>query len=100
IPVLVYIVGLGVELLFINQTFYVGPLVNALNGVDISWIVGFVVPFGLYWIIARLWPELAGVNVALGEHGLDVSVETDFLAQSHELSAIDGAPSAAEVSSD
>lgn len=82
IPVLVYIVGLGVELLFINQTFYVGPLVSTLNGVDISWIVGFVVPWGLYWVIARLWPTAAGVNIALGHHGaLDVSMETDFLAR-------------------
>ena len=66
--------------LFINQTFYVGPLVSALGGVDISWIVGFVVPFGLYYIVATLWPQVAGVNVAV-EHGrLDVSVEADFLA--------------------
>jgi NCS1 family nucleobase:cation symporter-1 len=80
IPVLVYVVGLGAELLFINQTFYVGPVVSALGGVDISWIVGFIVPFALYWAVARLWPQLAGVNVALGTHGaLDVSTETDFL---------------------
>lgn len=66
IPVVVYLIGLGVELLFINQTFYVGPLVSALGGVDISWIVGFLVPFGLYWLIARLWPRQVGVVAAPG----------------------------------
>jgi hypothetical protein len=47
--------------------------------VDISWIVGFVVPFGLYWLISRLWPDAAGVNVAIEHGALDVSMETDFL---------------------
>ncbi len=78
VPVTMYLVGLGVELLFINQTFYVGPLVSALGGVDISWIVGFVVPFGLYYIVATLWPDAAGVNVAVDHGRLDVSMETDF----------------------
>jgi len=79
VPVAMYIIGLGVELLFINQTFYVGPLVSALGGVDISWIVGFIVPFGLYYVVSTLWPEAAGVNLAV-EHGhVDVSLETDFL---------------------
>jgi NCS1 family nucleobase:cation symporter-1 len=48
-----YIVGLVVELLFVNQTYYTGPLVKYINGVDISWILGFFVPFVLYCIIAR-----------------------------------------------
>ena len=79
VPVVIYVIGLGVELLFINQTFYVGPLVSALGGVDISWIVGFVVPFALYYIVASYWPQLAGVNVALSEGGgLDVSLEPEF----------------------
>jgi nucleobase:cation symporter-1, NCS1 family len=95
IPVVMYAVGLGVELLFINQTFYVGPLVSALHGVDISWIVGFVVPFGLYWVVARLWPELSGVNVAIGKRGaVDVSMETDFLRASPSARAIDDAATA------
>jgi NCS1 family nucleobase:cation symporter-1 len=79
VPVTMYILGLGVELLFINQTFYVGPLVSALGGVDISWIVGFVVPFGLYYIVATVWPQAAGVNVVIDHGALDVSMEPDFL---------------------
>jgi nucleobase:cation symporter-1, NCS1 family len=95
IPVLVYLVGLGVELLFINQTFYVGPLVKPLGGVDISWIVGFVVPFGLYWLIARLWPETAGVNVAIEHGALDVSMETDFLPNGSPVAGAAGGAAAA-----
>lgn len=50
---IVYVVGLIVELLFVNQTYYTGPLVKYINGVDISWILGFFVPFVLYTIIGR-----------------------------------------------
>ena len=48
-----YVIGLVVELLFVSQTFYQGPLLSAVGGVDISWILGFVVPFVLYWAVAR-----------------------------------------------
>jgi nucleobase:cation symporter-1, NCS1 family len=50
---IVYVVGLVVELLFVNQTYFTGPLVKYINGVDISWILGFFVPFVLYAIIGR-----------------------------------------------
>lgn len=52
--IICYVIGLGVEVPFINQTFFVGPLVSSLDGVDISWIVGFVVPFFLYLFLARM----------------------------------------------
>lgn len=37
------LVAVGAELLFVDQTDLKGPLVNALGGADISWIVGGVV---------------------------------------------------------
>ena len=46
-----YILGLGVELLFVNQTYFTGPFVSAIGGVDISWILGFAVPFAAYYLI-------------------------------------------------
>jgi NCS1 family nucleobase:cation symporter-1 len=52
IPIACYLIGLGVESLFVNQSFYQGPLVSALGGNDISWIVGFVVPFIVYYLLA------------------------------------------------
>jgi len=36
----VYAVGVLVQLPFISTAFYTGPLVDKLDGADISWIVG------------------------------------------------------------
>ncbi|MDA8386185.1 MAG: cytosine permease [Actinomycetota bacterium] len=60
---LAYFVGLLMQVPFIDQAFYVGPLVAALGGADISWIVGIVVPGVLYVLLARRWPP-AGNEVA------------------------------------
>jgi len=49
----VYVVGVLVEIPFMNTTFYVGPLANAMGGADISWIVGLIVSAPLYYFIAR-----------------------------------------------
>jgi NCS1 family nucleobase:cation symporter-1 len=54
IPIASYLVGLGVELLFVNQTFYHGPLLSAVGGNDISWILGFFVPLVVYYVLARV----------------------------------------------
>jgi NCS1 family nucleobase:cation symporter-1 len=43
-----YVVGLGAELPFVSQPDYTGPLVKALGGADISWLVGWVVAAGVY----------------------------------------------------
>jgi NCS1 family nucleobase:cation symporter-1 len=37
-----------VQVPFLDQLFYVGPLVSKLGGADISWIVGFGVASLLY----------------------------------------------------
>jgi nucleobase:cation symporter-1, NCS1 family len=52
--IICYLIGLGIEFPFLNQTIYVGPFAKLLGGVDISWIVGFVVPFALYLFVARM----------------------------------------------
>jgi NCS1 family nucleobase:cation symporter-1 len=49
---LAYLVGLGTELPFVSQPDFKGPLVNALGGADISWLVGWVVAAGLYLYLA------------------------------------------------
>ncbi|RKP47589.1 cytosine permease [Trinickia fusca] len=49
----VYVVGVLVQMPFIATSFYTGPLVDALGGTDISWIVGLVVPALLYYVGAR-----------------------------------------------
>jgi nucleobase:cation symporter-1, NCS1 family len=49
-----YLIGIVVELLFVNQTFFVGPFVSAIGGIDISWILGFIVPFFAYIALSRM----------------------------------------------
>ena len=49
----IYVVGILVQLPFMSTHIYTGPLVDALGGTDISWILGLVVPAVLYYIGAR-----------------------------------------------
>jgi nucleobase:cation symporter-1, NCS1 family len=55
LPILCYLFGIGAELLFLDQTFYTGPLLSAMGGNDISWIVGFVVPLLAYWVLGTVF---------------------------------------------
>ncbi|UVY83621.1 cytosine permease [Brachybacterium sp. NBEC-018] len=53
-PALVtYVIGVLVQIPFLAQTMYTGPLTVALGGADVSWIVGLVVPGALYWVWGR-----------------------------------------------
>ncbi|PMS17110.1 cytosine permease [Trinickia dabaoshanensis] len=49
----VYAIGVLVQMPFIATGFYTGPLVGALGGADISWIVGLAVPALLYYVAVR-----------------------------------------------
>ncbi|MGH8426119.1 MAG: cytosine permease, partial [Pseudomonas fluorescens] len=51
----VYVFGVLVQLPFISTKFYTGPLVAALGDVDISWIIGLVIPAALYYVCAKKW---------------------------------------------
>ncbi|MFY2607233.1 purine-cytosine permease family protein [Achromobacter ruhlandii] len=51
--ILVYVTGVLVQMPFISTKLYTGPMVAHLGGVDISWIIGLVVPGILYLIFAR-----------------------------------------------
>jgi NCS1 family nucleobase:cation symporter-1 len=63
VAVIPYLVALGLELLFVDQTDLKGPLVNALGGADISWIVGAVVAAVGYLIAVRIVGRGAEVPV-------------------------------------
>ncbi len=54
VAVIPYLVAVGAELLFVDQTDLKGPLVNVLGGADISWIVGGVVAAVGYLIAVRI----------------------------------------------
>lgn len=49
----VYAFGVLVQLPFLSTKLFTGPLVAVLGGVDISWIIGLVLPALLYWLLAR-----------------------------------------------
>jgi len=51
--ILIYLVGILVQVPFVSTAFYTGPLVEPLGGADISWILGLIVPAALYYAIAR-----------------------------------------------
>lgn len=63
VAVIPYLIALGLELLFVDQTDLKGPLVNALGGADISWIVGAVVAAVGYLIAVRIAGRGADVPV-------------------------------------
>ena len=66
-----YVVGFAAMIPFLSTTFYVGPAAEAMNGADISFIVGLVVSGGLYLILCR---------------GLDLDAErAAIVASDHEL---------------
>jgi len=64
-----YVITLAVQVPFLDQLFYVGPLVSSLGGADISWIVGFGVASLLYLAGAKRFVHIqpgaaAAVSVA------------------------------------
>lgn len=54
IPALIcYLLGIVLQVPFINQALYKGAVVNSLGGADISWIVGLLVTALLYYPWAK-----------------------------------------------
>ena len=55
----VFLAGIAVEIPFMNASYPVfeGPAASALSGADISWLVGFLVAGGLYYLVT---PRQAG----------------------------------------
>jgi NCS1 family nucleobase:cation symporter-1 len=49
-----YGLAIAVEVPFVDQTFYTGPLVGWLGGIDISWVVGGVAGFVFYQVALRI----------------------------------------------
>ncbi len=51
--IVIYLIGILVQVPFLSTSFYTGALVEPLGGVDISWIVGLLVPGILYYSLGR-----------------------------------------------
>ncbi|HLT61101.1 MAG TPA: cytosine permease [Microlunatus sp.] len=58
---LCYGVGIVVQIPFLAQKLYTGPITELLGGADISWMVGLVLTGALYLVLARRDPHLRGV---------------------------------------
>jgi NCS1 family nucleobase:cation symporter-1 len=61
----IYLIGIAVQIPFLSTAFYTGPLVEPLGGVDISWIVGLLVPGALYYAFARASRRRAPLQIIL-----------------------------------
>jgi nucleobase:cation symporter-1, NCS1 family len=48
-----FLAGLAVSIPFMDAPNFVGPFAKAMNGLDLTFYVGFVVAFGLYLLLAR-----------------------------------------------
>ena len=55
-----YLIAIAIEVPFIDQTFYTGPLVEPLGGVDISWVVGGVAGAVVFYLVALRVPPISG----------------------------------------
>jgi NCS1 family nucleobase:cation symporter-1 len=66
-----YAAGLAAEWPFVSQPDYTGPLVKALGGADISWLVGWIVSAGVYLLAMRRATRTrdAGHRVAVAASG-------------------------------
>lgn len=49
----VYALGICVQIPFLAQSLYTGPVTKLLGGADVSWIVGLLVTGGVYYPLAR-----------------------------------------------
>ncbi|MFE7423648.1 purine-cytosine permease family protein [Rhodococcus sp. NPDC057529] len=64
IAIVSYFLGLLVQIPFLYTTLYTGPMVEVLGGVDVSWIVGLLVPGIVYYVWSRLaTPVYPGFNI-------------------------------------
>lgn len=58
-----YVGGVLIQIPFLAQTLYTGPVTKALGGADISWIVGLVVPAVVYYVWASRNPRAPAEQV-------------------------------------
>ncbi len=52
----IYLIGILIQMPFLATGFYTGPMVERLGDVDISWIIGLVIPGLMYYCAMKIWP--------------------------------------------
>ncbi len=60
-----FVAAIGLEVPFMNTTLYVGPVATALDGVDLAWVVGLIVPAVGYYGLMRRFARAAQTAVPL-----------------------------------
>lgn len=63
-----YAIGILAQIPFLAQTLYTGPVTKALDGADISWVVGLVVTVAVYLPWARRTSRAPAAMIYPGEH--------------------------------
>lgn len=53
ITIIAFLATIALEIPFINTTFYVGPVAQALDGIDLAWLVGLISASLLYYFPMR-----------------------------------------------
>jgi NCS1 family nucleobase:cation symporter-1 len=49
---LAYVVGVIIQIPFMNSSLYVGPVANWMGGAEVAWVLGLVVAGGLYYLLS------------------------------------------------
>lgn len=53
VAIVSYVIGIVIQIPFLSQTLYTGPIAKAMGGLDISWAVALVVTFAIYYPWAK-----------------------------------------------
>ncbi len=70
VAITTYAVGVLVQIPFLAQSLYTGPVTRVLGGADISWVIGLLVPGVLYYFWANRQP-LAPDRMIRAEEAVD-----------------------------
>nr|MBA3782568.1 cytosine permease [Nocardioides sp.] len=70
IAITTYVGGVLVQIPFLAQSLYTGPITESLGGADISWIVGLLVPGLVYYVWASRNPRAPEAMVRLPDEDL------------------------------
>ncbi len=68
IGISVYLIGIAIQMPFLATSFYTGPLVALMGDVDISWIIGLLVPGLMYYVATKVWPPNVPNRLILTEY--------------------------------
>ena len=47
-----YLIGVAIQIPFMNSSLYVGPVADWLGGAEVAWVLGLIVAGGLYYVLS------------------------------------------------